>query len=82
MSTKGSKPDGSPCTYPMQYFFTQGHDKLFQTVAKPKTVNPKWDETFDSFVDNPFRELTFQVKENIGKSHLCIFNALRFANFW
>ena len=47
----------------MQYYILmQGHDKLFQTRAMPKTVNPKWEETFDSFVDNPFRELAFQVK--------------------
>ena len=39
----------------------QGHDTLFQTRAIPKTVNPKWEETFDSYVDNPFRELVFQV---------------------
>ena len=42
----------------------QGNDKLFQTRAITKTVNPKWEETFDSFVDNPFRELIFQVREN------------------
>ena len=55
----------------MQYILTQGHDKLFQTRAISKTVNPKWDETFDSFVDNPFRELAFQVMmKNIKKSHL------------
>ena len=41
----------------------QGNDKLFQTRAITKTVNPKWEETFDSFVDNPFRELIFQVRE-------------------
>ena len=43
----------------------QGHDTLFQTRAIPKTVNPKWEETFDSYVDNPFRELVFQVTPKI-----------------
>ncbi len=38
-----------------------GQDKLFQTRSIQKTVNPNWDETFDSYIDNPFKPITFQV---------------------
>jgi Ca2+-dependent lipid-binding protein len=39
----------------------QGQDKLFQTRSIAKTVNPVWDETFESYIDNPFRPITFQA---------------------
>ena len=38
-----------------------GQDKLFQTRAITKTVNPIWDEIFDSYIDNPFKPITLQV---------------------
>ena len=38
-----------------------GQDKLFQSRAMPKTVNPSWDETFDVHIDNPFKAITLQV---------------------
>ena len=57
--------------YYFQTFFTgvsdpyvrclHGQDKLFQSRAMPKTVNPSWDETFDVHIDNPFKAITLQV---------------------
>jgi len=45
-----------------------GQDKLFQSRAMPKTVNPSWDETFDVHIDNPFKAITLQVfdKDLVG----------------
>ena len=39
----------------------QGAHKLFQTKSISKTTNPKWNETFDAYVDNPFKEIAMQV---------------------
>ena len=39
----------------------QGQEKLFQTKTITKTVNPVWQETFASYVDNPFKELELHV---------------------
>ena len=39
----------------------QSQDTLFQTRSISKTVNPSWNETFECFVDNPFKPIDFQV---------------------
>lgn len=39
-------------------------EKLFQTRVISKNINPKWDESFDYFLDNPFKPLTFQVMKS------------------
>ena len=48
----------------------QGSDKLFQTLEKKKTVNPMWAETFVTHVDNPFKPITFQVRNPLFKRTL------------
>lgn len=45
-----------------------GQEKLFQTRVVQKTISPVWKENFISYVDNPFKPLTFQVydKDLVG----------------
>lgn len=40
----------------------QAQEKLFQTRAITKTVNPVWGEDFSTFTDNPFNPLVFQAR--------------------
>ncbi|TRY67420.1 hypothetical protein TCAL_09079 [Tigriopus californicus] len=45
-----------------------GQEKLFQTRVVQKTTSPVWKENFISYVDNPFKPVTFQVydKDLVG----------------
>ena len=49
-----------------------GQDRLFQTRAITKTVNPIWEETFDSYIDNPFKPITLQVLYPLDQCFLII----------
>ena len=46
----------------------QGQEELLQTRSIKKTVNPVWGEDFQTFTDNPFKHLEFQVydKDMVG----------------
>lgn len=49
-----------------------GQEKLFQTRVVQKTISPVWKENFISYVDNPFKPLTFQVRFIIGLSFVML----------